>query len=66
MGGLTTEVESTTKNIIIESAIFDNVCVRKTSKKYLEVSINRFEKGIDLRTYMAIERACHFLKNIFW
>ena len=33
MGGLTTEVENDTKNIIIESAIFDSVLVRKTSNK---------------------------------
>ena len=34
MGGLDTEVEETTKNVIIESAIFDSVKVRKTSKKF--------------------------------
>jgi len=65
MGGLTTEVESTTKNIIIESAIFDAVSVRKTSKKILRSEAsNRFEKGLDpKRTYMAIERACHLLEK---
>lgn len=34
MGGLETEVVPQTKNIIIESAIFDGVRVRKTAKKY--------------------------------
>ena len=65
MGGLNTEVESDTKNIIIESAIFDSVKVRKTSKKILRSeSSNRFEKGIDpKRTYMAINRACHLLEK---
>ncbi len=65
MGGLSTEVESDTKNIIIESAIFDSVMVRKTSKKILRSeSSNRFEKGIDPnRTFMAIERACHLLEK---
>lgn len=65
MGGLTTEVESDTKNIIIESAIFDSVLVRKTSKKILRSEAsNRFEKGLDpKRTYMAIERACHLLEK---
>lgn len=65
MGGLTTEVEEDTKDIIIESAIFDSVKVRRTSKKILrsEASI-RFEKGLDpKRTYMAIERACHLLEK---
>ena len=65
MGGLTTEVESTTKNIIIESAIFDSVKVRKTSKKVVRSEAsNRFEKGLDAkRTYMAIERACTLLQK---
>ena len=63
MGGLDTEVENTTKNIIIESAIFDAACVRKTSKKILRSEAsNRFEKGLDPnRTYMAIERSCDLL-----
>ena len=65
MGGLNTEVEDDTKNIIIEAAIFDSVRVRKTSKKILRSeSSNRFEKGLDpKRTYMAIERACHLLEK---
>lgn len=65
MGGLTTEVESDTKNIIIESAIFDGVRVRKTSKKIVRSEAsNRFEKGLDpKRTYMAIDRACHLLEK---
>ena len=65
MGGLTTEVEKFTKNIIIESAIFDGVKVRKTSKKIVRSEAsNRFEKGLDTnRTYMAVERACHLLEK---
>ena len=46
MGGLSTEVEEDTKNIIIEAAIFDSVKIRKTSKKILRSEAsNRFEKG---------------------
>ncbi len=65
MGGLDTEVENTTKNIIIEAAIFDSVKVRITSKKILRSEAsNRFEKGLDPnRTYMAIERACNLLEK---
>ena len=65
MGGLTTEVESDTKNVIIEAANFDSVKVRKTSNKILRSEAsNRFEKGIDpARTYMAVERACHLLEK---
>ena len=65
MGGLTTEIENDTRDIIIESAIFDGTTIRKTSKKVLrsEASI-RFEKGLDpKRTYMAINRACTLLEK---
>ena len=65
MGGLETEVENDSKNIIIESAIFDSVKIRLTSKKILRSEAsNRFEKGLDPnRTYMAIERACTLLEK---
>ena len=65
MGGLDTEIEETTKNIIIEAAIFDSVKIRRTSKKILRSEAsNRFEKGLDSkRTYMAIERSCHLLEK---
>ena len=64
MGGLETEITDKTKNIIIESAIFDSVKVRRTSNAILRSEAsNRFEKGLDPnRTYMAIERACHLLE----
>ena len=65
MGGLSTEVEEDTKNIIIESAVFDGVKIRCTSKRILRSEAsNRFEKGLDPnRTYMAIERACSLLEK---
>ena len=65
MGGLSTEVENNTKNIIIESAIFNPTLIRKTSKKILRSEAsNRFEKGIDPeRTNMAILRSCHLLEK---
>ncbi len=65
MGGLDTEITENTKNVIIESAIFDNVKVRRTSNKILRSEAsNRFEKGLDPnRTYMAMERACHMLEK---
>ena len=65
MGGLSTEVEEDTKNIMIEAAIFDSVKIRRTSKKILRSEAsNRFEKGLDpKRTYMAIERSCHLLEK---
>ena len=65
MGGLSTEVESDTKNVLIEAAIFDSVSVRLTSKKILRSEAsNRFEKGLDpKRTYMAMERSCYLLNK---
>jgi len=65
MGGLSTEVEYDTKDILIEAAIFDSVKIRCTSKSILRSEAsNRFEKGLDPnRTYMAIERACNLLEK---
>lgn len=65
MGGLSTEVENDTKNILIEAAIFDSVSIRLTSKKILRSEAsNRFEKGLDPnRTYMAMERSCYLLSK---
>lgn len=65
MGGLSTEVTPETKNIIIESAVFNPLSVRRTSKAIVrsEASI-RYEKGLDTkRTMEAINRACHLLQK---
>ena len=63
MGGLSTEIENSTKNVLIEAAIFNSTKIRKTAKKILRSEAsNRFEKGIDpKRTYMAIERCCMYI-----
>ncbi|XOU95068.1 MAG: phenylalanine--tRNA ligase subunit beta [Candidatus Kerfeldbacteria bacterium] len=48
MGGQNSEISKSTKDIVIESAIFDSYSVRKTRQKlgiFTEASI-RFEKGI--------------------
>ena len=65
MGGLDTEITENTKNIIIESAIFDPIKIRMTSKEILRSEASsRFEKGLDPnRTYMALSRACHMLEK---
>ncbi len=60
MGGLNTEVEPTTTNILIEAARFDPVCIRHTSRRLglrSEASL-RFEKGIDLFTIDKASRRC--------
>ena len=65
MGGLDTEITENTKNVIIESAIFNSVRVRKTAQKIVRSEAsNRFEKGLDPnRTYMAVERAAKLLEE---
>ena len=65
MGGLDTEITDKTRNVLIESAIFDGVKIRKTSKEILRSEASsRFEKGLDPnRTYMALERAAKLLEE---
>lgn len=51
MGGANSEVNENTKNILIESAFFDPISIRKTAKKLglsSEASY-RFERGIDIQ-----------------
>lgn len=66
MGGENTEVTENTKNILIESAIFDGVSIRNTSNRLnlkSEASI-RYGKGLSYEyTKKAIERACHLLEK---
>lgn len=65
MGGLDSEITENTRNVIIESAIFDPIKIRKTAKEILRSEASsRFEKGLDPnRTYMAMARACHMLEK---
>ena len=63
MGGLSTEVESTTKNIVLEGASFDPLSIRKTSTKLglkSESSI-RYERNID---YDRVERALDYAAEL--
>lgn len=64
MGGLDTEIENDTKNIFIESAIFDPIHIRYTSKAILRSEAsNRYEKGVDpYRTLLALNRAAELLE----
>jgi phenylalanyl-tRNA synthetase beta chain len=65
MGGLSTEVTNDTKNIFVESAVFDSLHIRYTSKNILRSEAsNRYEKGIDpTRTEKALLRACYLLEK---
>lgn len=50
MGGADTEIDGTTKNIVLEAAVFDGKSIRKTSGRLnlRSESSSRFEKGINL------------------
>ncbi|MCP4367324.1 MAG: phenylalanine--tRNA ligase subunit beta [Deltaproteobacteria bacterium] len=67
MGGLNSEIEDTTTKVLIESAYFDPVSIRKTSKKLglnTEAS-HRFERGIDPEgTVLALNRAAMLMSEI--
>ena len=66
MGGENTEVDDNTTNILIESAIFDAISIRKTSSRLdlrSEASI-RYGKGLNYEyTIEAINRACYLLQE---
>jgi phenylalanyl-tRNA synthetase beta subunit len=67
MGGLNSEVDAKTTEIVLEAAVFDGTSVRKTAQRLglrTEAS-NRFEKGIPLGLPgLAIERAAGIIVNI--
>ncbi|XQY90935.1 phenylalanine--tRNA ligase subunit beta [Metabacillus sp. HB246100] len=64
MGGANSEVQSDTKNILLESALFNGQRIRTASKDHglrSEASA-RYEKGVDPnRVHAAAERAAHLL-----
>ncbi len=67
MGGLDTEVTDRTRNIFLESAYFDPVSIRKTSKKLCLISESsyRFERGTDVEFLeKALDRAARLMKEI--
>ena len=67
MGGEFSEITDTTKNVFIESAYFDPVCVRKNSKKLsLQTDAShRFERGVDIENVeYASHRAAMLLQEI--
>jgi len=66
MGGLNTDVDDSTKTILIESAIFNSISIRNTANRLnlrSEASI-RYGKGLNYEyTEKAINRACHLLEK---
>ncbi len=67
MGGYNTEVTDKTESILLESAAFHNISVRRTATRLnlrSEASL-RFEKGVDPNgTVKAIQRACELFESL--
>ena len=67
MGGLNSEVEENTNNVLLESAYFSPTSIRKTSKRLglnTEAS-HRFERGVDpKRTLTALNRAAQLMAQL--
>lgn len=67
MGGLETEVNDATKDIFIESAYFDPMSVRRTSKLLglKTESSYRFERETDIKVLKkALDRAAYLMKEV--
>ena len=66
MGGLETEVSGATRNVLLESANFNNVSIRRTMRHFdlpSEASV-RFSKGIHPETVLpAAERAADLMRQ---
>lgn len=67
MGGLNSEIESTTTSILLESAFFKPAAIRKTAKRlglHTESS-HRFERGIDIDGVVrALDRAASLIVEL--
>jgi phenylalanyl-tRNA synthetase beta chain len=67
MGGENSEITESTKNVFIESAYFDSVCIRKNSKKLgLQTDASqRFERGVDIdKVPYASDRAAMLMQEL--
>lgn len=67
MGGLNSEISTETRNVFLESAYFEPISVRKTSKAVsLQTdSSYRFERGIDPNiTYAAAKRCAEMIAGL--
>ncbi|RCW50488.1 MULTISPECIES: phenylalanine--tRNA ligase subunit beta [unclassified Halanaerobium] len=66
MGGYESEVTEKTNNVLIESAYFNPISIRKTAKKLglHSESSHRFERGVDIeKAVEANNRACQLLEK---
>ena len=67
MGGLNSEVEASTRRVLLESACFNPVSIRRTAKRLnlnSEAS-HRFERGVDPQgTVVALHRAAQLIAEL--
>ena len=67
VGGKSSEVDENTRRILLESAYFDPITIRKAARKLLLTteSSYRFERGVNPRGVVeASNRACHLLEKL--
>jgi phenylalanyl-tRNA synthetase beta chain len=67
MGGENSEITESTKNVFIESAYFDSICIRLNSKKLgLQTDASqRFERGVDIdKVPYASDRAAMLMQEL--
>lgn len=67
MGGYSSEVDSNTKNILLQGSILNPVMIRRTSKKLSKITdaSYRFERGVDQsNTIYSVNRATCVIKRL--
>lgn len=67
MGGANSEITPSTRRVLLESACFDNISIRKTARALglRSEASNRFEKGVDPRgTLQAASRAAYLMEEM--
>lgn len=67
MGGQNSEIVPETRNVLIESAYFEPVCIRRTGKKIAlrSESSYRFERGVDPEGLLrALDRAARLMAEV--
>jgi phenylalanyl-tRNA synthetase beta chain len=67
MGGLATEVNANTQNVLLEAASFNGASIRRTSRALglRSEASGRFERGVDMMDiYRALDRAAKLLEEM--
>ncbi len=67
MGGLNSEIQDDTRDVLVESAFFDPLTIRRTSKRLglLTEASYRFERGMDIEgTVWALRRSMQLLAEL--